>query len=825
MGIYRKTPTLEGYDPRGLPTRTVDYWRVEELCPAQARIHRVAHDAAGRAVEQWDPRLWALQMTDPRAPANVLTVYSLSGQVLRSDSVDAGTRLAFPGLGAQVLFDWDSRGTRRDITHDSLLRPVAVFEEGESQSRRCVERFMYGQPGMGDPLQNQLGQVIRHDDPAGSVLFHAFAISAQCLENSRHYTVELNTPDWPEPIDDRQRLLEPGEGAISHWRFGPLGQVLEQTDARGNRHGCELTLDGRLRARHLQLKDDPAAQTLISDIQYNAEGQVTQEVAGNGVRTTLTYRPEDGRLKERRAGKTGSELLQQLIYDYDPMGNVLSIEDKAIPVRYFANQRIDPISRFNYDSQYRLSDATGWEGGGPDAIRHSVPAAVINYRQAYRYDDGGNLLQLIHVGGQNPGHQLEAARYSNRCLSWRDSAPPTEAEIAAAFDARGNLLDPDQGRRLQWDLRNQLVSVTPVQRQSGLDDCESYHYDGAGLRVRKVHQWQTNARTIIAETRYLPGLELHAHAGRDERRQLITVKGALNTVRIVHWDSPPPSGINDRFSYDFTDHLGSISLRLDDAGLLLSLEVFYPFGGTALIDGDISYKNFGYLGKELDATGFYYFGFRYYSAGLQRWINPDPAEHVDGLNRYWAMRNNPVFYLDRDGLVTEPGQQAGRDSSPVSGRSGALPAMSVETRGKVIEGAQVLGKTLSYAKNPLVGALGSALETGARLVEIRDAQAQMSSRQGSHINPQLSRMPFSAGPAGLIGLRTDPVGAARFDNPWGNTLELPSSSLSPLALQMLQAGFGSAAPESTSMAVIAEDPLATANRRYKRGLPGLSAQQ
>jgi YD repeat-containing protein len=364
MGIYRKTPTLEGYDPRGLPTRTVDYWRVEELCPAQARIHRVAHDAAGRAVEQWDPRLWALQMTDPRAPANVLTVYSLSRQVLRSDSVDAGTRLALLGLGAQVLFDWDSRGTRRDITHDSLLRPVAVFEEGESQSRRCVERFVYGQPVMGDPLQNQLGQVIRHDDPAGSVLFHAFAISAQCLENSRHYTVELNTPDWPEPIEDRQCLLEPGEGAISHWRFGPLGQVLEQTDARGNRHGCELTLDGRLRARHLQLKDDPAAQTLISDIHYNAEGQVTQEVAGNGVRTTLTYRPEDGRLKERRAGKTGSELLQQLIYDYDPMGNVLSIEDKAIPVRYFANQRIDPISRFNYDSQYRLSDASGWEGGG-----------------------------------------------------------------------------------------------------------------------------------------------------------------------------------------------------------------------------------------------------------------------------------------------------------------------------------------------------------------------------------------------------------------------------------------------------------------------------
>ena len=66
----------------------------------------------GTRSTQWDPRLWALQKSDPLAPANLTTVYTLNGQVLRSDSVDAGMQVVLPGLAAQVLMSWDSRGTR-----------------------------------------------------------------------------------------------------------------------------------------------------------------------------------------------------------------------------------------------------------------------------------------------------------------------------------------------------------------------------------------------------------------------------------------------------------------------------------------------------------------------------------------------------------------------------------------------------------------------------------------------------------------------------------------------------------------------------------------
>jgi insecticidal toxin complex protein TccC len=657
MGMHHKTPGLSVVDPRGLPIRSVDYWREVEGFPTQARINRTFHDAAGRAVEQWDPRLWALPEEDPLRRANLTTVFSLAGNALFTDSVDAGWQLDLPGLGNEVLQGWDSRGAGREVEYDDLLRPLVVFEQGTTEPRKAVERMAYGGPDRG--VRNQCGQLIRHDDPAGTVLFEAFSITGHRVKQVRHFTLDPVAPDWPELEGDRQRLLEPGEGAVSTWSFGPLNDVLEQVDAKGNRQVFRLTLDGRLRETRLQLQGMSIWQTLVSDIQYSAEGQVTHETAGNGVETTLLYRAEDGLLRERRAQDASARWLQHLIYDYDRTGNVLSIEDKALPVRYFANQRIEPISRFIYDSLYQLIEAFGWEAGsanqGPESVGRADPAAVSNYRQTYSYDESGNLLKLTHVGAQSMGRELKAARYSNRCLPWRNGEPPTEETIAAAFDAKGNLLELDQGRFLRWDLRNQLQSISPVERESGRNDQESYVYDGGGQRVRKIRSLNTNARTVVAEVRYLPGLELRTDSGTGKALQVITAQAGLNSVRVLHWETDLPPGVtNDQYRYSLVDHLNSCTLELADDARIISRETYHPFGTTAWSaapnDTDGDYKTVRYSGKERDATGLYYYGFRYYLPWLQRWLNPDPAGDIDGLNLFSMVLNNPMTFIDPSGL-------------------------------------------------------------------------------------------------------------------------------------------------------------------------------
>jgi insecticidal toxin complex protein TccC len=204
--------------------------------------------------------------------------------------------------------------------------------------------------------------------------------------------------------------------------------------------------------------------------------------------------------------------------------------------------------------------------------------------------------------------------------------------------------------------RNQLCEVTAVKRDDEPDDIERYVYDGGGQRCRKIRSAQSRNRTLIDEVRYLPGLEIRSSA-EGEILHVITVQAGRNSVRVLHWQTQPPAQItNNQLRYSLTDHLDSSTLELDHQGGLISQESYYPFGGTAWWAAqdatEAKYKTVRYSGKERDATGLYYYGFRYYAPWLQRWINPDPAGHADGLNRYIFVHNRPISLYDDQGAIT-----------------------------------------------------------------------------------------------------------------------------------------------------------------------------
>ncbi|MFS2162046.1 toxin, partial [Pseudomonas sp. Pseusp122] len=153
MSLHTQTPLLAANDPRGLTVRAVAYSRSNEHQPAEHRSTRSVYDAAGRLTAQQDPRLPA---------PNLTTIYSLSGQPLLTDSVDAGWRLMLPGEAGQLVDNWDGRGSRRQIDYDEMMRPMTMVEQDQA-----VERFSYGGPQAAE--HNQCNQVTRHDDPAGTL--------------------------------------------------------------------------------------------------------------------------------------------------------------------------------------------------------------------------------------------------------------------------------------------------------------------------------------------------------------------------------------------------------------------------------------------------------------------------------------------------------------------------------------------------------------------------------------------------------------------------------------------------------------------------------
>jgi len=107
--------------------------------------------------------------------------------------------------------------------------------------------------------------------------------------------------------------------------------------------------------------------------------------------------------------------------------------------------------------------------------------------------------------------------------------------------------------------------------------------------------------------------------------------------------------------YQLSDHLGSSCVELNENTDIISYEEYHPFGTTSYQKSNtsISQKRYKYVGKERDEeTGLYYYGFRYYSAWICRFVSVDPMkEERIWLNPYNYVQNNPINRVDPTGMV------------------------------------------------------------------------------------------------------------------------------------------------------------------------------
>jgi insecticidal toxin complex protein TccC len=621
--VHWRTPNVTAIDSRGLPVCQIEYLRKVAAGPVETLITRQHYDAAGRLLEQSDPRLFGVV-------PNLITVHRLSGEPLKVDSVDAGWRLSLAGLAGEALQHWDQRGSHWRTTYDALLRPLSIEENGLPN----VETFTYADASA-DPGFNLRGQLTEQLDRSGTLSLDSYSLLGQPLRETR--TLLKSKPYRSSRI------------------YGPLGTVLSQTDAGDHQQQSRYDIAGQLKQVELRLKGSPNWQPVLKDAQYNAATQIIEQRAGNDVLSTWTYDPADGRLSTQRAQKNAEPALQNFEYFYDRVGNITRIEDHAFKPIYFANQLIDGHRDFTYDSLYRLTRATGYDDAPPSDIPGRPlpgdPNNRLNYTQHYDYDHGGNLIKLRHVrAGASHTREMFIDPTSNRGVRWKEGDPvPDFPEL---FDRHGNLQDLQPGKTLQWNSLDQLASVTLVKRANAPDDQEFYRYS-QGVRVYKRHETHTPSLTHFQEVIYLPGLETRIRDSGEELH-MITLSGGHGSVRCLHWVSGKPANIAaDQLRYSLDDHLGSCALELDQQAQVISQEGYYPFGATASFargsEVDVDYKTIRYSGKEMDDSGLYYYGARYYAPWLQRWVSADPAGDVDGLNLYAMAGNNPIVFTDTDG--------------------------------------------------------------------------------------------------------------------------------------------------------------------------------
>lgn len=666
--LHHHTPALAAFDPRGLNVRSVAYHRLSSEDQIQARVSCQVYGSSGFLLEQWDPRLHRLRQREPHTRANQGSHFSLGGHLLLTRSVDAGRRWFLRGAAGHVLTRWDSRGGRQRYEFDQALRLTSTFEHGAHEAReRCVEALSYAGNTAQDLAANRCGRLIRHDDACGTLHYDHYAFMGSLLSEQRTFRRALDPADWPLSVFERDEALH-AQRFTTTWQYNALGDVVAQIDAKGHCQHTVYGIDGLVRESALTLKDG-VRQVLLDQRVCNASGRVQSERAGNNVMTVAHYCAFDERLERLVAYRAGQSHapLQALAYEYDHVGNITHIRDDAQPVRWSSNTQVSPDSTYVYDSLYQLIRATGREnahnGAGPALAQYVGFGATDDsvwrrYTQNYRYDEAGNLTHLQHQvsSGQGYSRTLEVAAGSNHGLLNIDPAhTPVNPGLGSGFDLNGNQHALLAGQTMHWTVANQLARVTLVRRDHGRDDEEVYGYDAAGQRARKVRTTLAGQRSHTQQVLYLPGLQVRHDTATGEQLNVITAQAGRCSVRVLQWDQHREQAIPDhqqRFS--LTDQVGSSTLELNGQAQLLSQESYYPFGATAWWaaknKAEAAYKTIRYAGKERDASGLYYYGFRYYAPWLQRWVSPDPAGDIEGLNVYAMVSNNPVSQTDNFGL-------------------------------------------------------------------------------------------------------------------------------------------------------------------------------
>jgi insecticidal toxin complex protein TccC len=658
-----QTPSVKSFDSRGLAVRQIAYWRTVAGGPVETLITRQHFDVIGRLVEQRDARL-----VDAPKP-NMTAIYGLAGQAVRVDSVDSGERTILAGLAGETLRRWDGRGNRWHSTYDNQLRMLTLEENDQG----IVQSNTYAD-SLADTAYNLCGRPIRQVDAACVSEYSSFSLHGH-------------------PLRDSQMITEGGTFTSSR-TFGPLGVVVAQTDAGAHQQQMRYDRAGQLHQVDLRLEPTGPWRTVLEDARYNAAGQIIEQIAGNHVVSTWSYDEANGQLDSMSAGVPGQALLQHFQYLYDPVGNPLRIDDLTFKPVHFANQLIDGHREFTYDSLYQVTSATGHDAAPsaelPGRPSPSDPNNHLNYKQTYTYDLGGHLIKLNHdraVGGYT--HHMRIDPTSNRGVRWKAGDP--EPDFDTLFDRHGNLQQLHLGRPLYWNTRDQLASVTLVERDDGRNDEECYRYS-QGVRVYKRHETHTATTTHFHQVIYLRGLEIRTRDNGEELH-VITVPGGRGNVRCLHWINKKPEGIDkDQLRYSLHDHLGSSLMELDQHARLISHEGYYPFGGTAWLIAisllEVAYKTIRFSGKEMDACGLYYYGLRYYAPWLWRWINPDPLGTVDGLNPYQMVGNNPINFVDDQGGMKSPASQNLQQTTITMG-----PSSSSST-------SSIAGSTMSLSDSP-----------------------------------------------------------------------------------------------------------------------------
>ena len=295
--------------------------------------------------------------------------------------------------------------------------------------------------------------------------------------------------------------------------------------------------------------------------------------------------------------------------------------------------------------------------------------------RGYTYDAAWNVNWVTNNG--------TAGQYTVNSLNELTAAPsPTGSQI---YDDNGNLF---ASRSATWsygyDAENRLIQQIRPGGAEGYGEQTIFIYDGLGrLRIRQeshkhCEDPETLPQGIIdpdgggvgglncwwildSEVHYIYDGWRVIQERDDSNTPLVSytrgrdlsgsMEGAGGIGGLLARSDGYSSGNWTSHNFYFADGNGNITYLVNSSQAGVAAYRYDPFGNTISSSGSLASANtYRFSSKEIHVnSGLYYYGYRFYDSGTERWINRDPLGERGGINLYAFVRNDVVDGYDPDG--------------------------------------------------------------------------------------------------------------------------------------------------------------------------------
>ncbi len=643
--------------------------RVEE----EGISHIQVCNEEGEIVEQWDEDIFG------NKKSQMSFIYNDEGFKI------GATRLTSQGIAIDS-FEYDGKG--RLSKHINPLGEVFLYTTNEFHKNKFGQQVT--QKVTTDPQNNQTIET-----------YNAQACLAQKeKKNERGLTVSIENLFYDGNGNQTKKVSyvfkssELVKKLSIAWEYDSMGRKIRQIEDHEKQTEYEYDLMGRLKRHTLPNK----TQLLFS---YDAAGRKTQLISSD---QTLHYKytyEESSEPTEiidvlkdtsiKRKYNYFGELIEEvgcnkhrLSWDYDALGRCTSVhlpDKSSINYQYEGLYlssvfRQDPQKKILYEHLYQGYTPTGQVtkeqyilGLGQNSTSYDIlerPSQANNswFAETLTY----NTLGLVE--------NVSNTRSGNKTFSYDSMYQlKQEGEKLYEFDSLGNpgefevgicsqiIQTPDY--KLKYD-----PNGNPTEKK-GAKGAIQYHYDALDRLIsiiypnsRKVEYFYDPLSRLISKTVTSNSFWSGEHKEEfsylyDHSFEIGTINsvGEIQELKVLGGRGLGDIGsaiaieLNNEVFLPIHDFRGNIVLLISQDGKITESYEYSAFSQEA--SSRLKFKNPWRFSSKRSEEHLILFGERFYDPSLKRWLTPDPAGFVDGVNLYVYVLNNPVNRLDLFGLYAK----------------------------------------------------------------------------------------------------------------------------------------------------------------------------